>query len=73
MNKKTFVDPDFKKVFKNGPGLHLILDPRLYIIAASDAWLHATGIRREKIIGRYVFEALPDNPDYTRKARNSTY
>jgi hypothetical protein len=41
----------------------MVLDPELRIVAASDAYLKATLTRREDIIGWYVFEVFPDNPD----------
>ena len=47
--------------------------PRFTILAATDAYLRAVKKQREELIGRPVFEALPDNPDDpTRSAeRNS--
>ena len=54
---------DFKRVFEQAPGLYLILDPQLRIVAVSDAYLAATMTEREQIVGRDVFEVFPDNPD----------
>ncbi len=34
--------PDFRVLFESAPGLYLVLSPALTIIAASDAYLHAT-------------------------------
>ena len=56
-------EPDFKALFEGGPGLYMVLDPSLRIVAASDAYLQATLTRRADIIGRYVFDVFPDNPD----------
>jgi PAS domain-containing protein len=33
---------DFQALFESGPGLYLVLDPDLRIVAASDAYLGAT-------------------------------
>jgi signal transduction histidine kinase len=55
--------PDFKTLFESGPGLTLILDPELTIVAASDAYLAATLTKREDIVGRPLFDVFPDNPD----------
>ena len=55
--------PDFRALFESTPGLFLVLDPGLRIVAASDAYLRATMTRREEILGRPVFEVFPDNPD----------
>jgi signal transduction histidine kinase/FixJ family two-component response regulator len=54
---------DFKALFESGPGLYLILDPNLIIVAVSDAYLHATMTKRAEIVGRAVFDVFPDNPD----------
>ncbi|MEO8760119.1 MAG: hypothetical protein ABI388_03335, partial [Bacteroidia bacterium] len=53
---------DFKKIFESTPGLYLILSPKLQIVAVSNAYLKATMTKREDIIGRNLFEILPDNP-----------
>jgi signal transduction histidine kinase len=56
-------DPDFKLVFESVPGLYLLLDPALTIVAVSNAYVRATLTRREDIVGRGLFEVFPDNPD----------
>ena len=56
-------DPDFRALFEAAPGLYLVLDPELRIVAASDAYLAATLTVREAILGRGLFEVFPDNPD----------
>ncbi|HXD69359.1 MAG TPA: ATP-binding protein [Gaiellales bacterium] len=50
-------------MFEAAPGLFLVLDPELRIVAVSDAYLAATMIRRDDVLGRGVFEVFPDNPD----------
>lgn len=57
------MEPDFKALFESGPGLGLILEPDLTIVAASDAYLKATMTKRAEIVGRGVFDVFPDNPD----------
>jgi len=54
---------DFRSLFEQAPGLYLVLDQELVIVAASDAYLAATMTRREEILGRGLFEVFPDNPD----------
>jgi signal transduction histidine kinase len=56
-------EPDFRALFEAAPGLYLVLDPELRIVAASDAYLGATMTRRDQIIGRGIFDVFPDNPD----------
>ena len=57
------VQADFKTLFEAGPGMNLVLDPDLNIVAASDAYLAATMTKREEIVGRPLFDVFPDNPD----------
>jgi signal transduction histidine kinase/CheY-like chemotaxis protein len=56
-------EPDFRALFEAAPGLYLVLDPELQIVAASDAYLEATMTRRDQIVGRGLFDVFPDNPD----------
>lgn len=54
---------DFQALFEAVPGLYVVLTPDLRIIGASDAYLRATMIRREEVLGHGIFEVFPDNPD----------
>lgn len=56
-------EPDYKALFEDGPGLKMVLDPALRIVAASNAFLAATMTRIDDIVGRNVFDVFPDNPD----------
>jgi signal transduction histidine kinase/ActR/RegA family two-component response regulator len=56
-------DIDFTALFEAAPGLFLVLDPELRIIAATDAYLAAAMVRREDVVGRRIFDVFPDNPD----------
>lgn len=55
--------PDFQAIFEGVPGLYLVLTADLHIVAVSDAYLNATMTDRVSILGRYLFEVFPDNPD----------
>lgn len=55
--------PNFQKLFESAPALYLVLSTDLRIVAASDAYLRATMIERESILGKGIFEVFPDNPD----------
>jgi signal transduction histidine kinase len=54
--------PDYRALFEAAPGLYLVLDPALVIVAASDAYLQAMGTQRDSILGRGIFEVFPGNP-----------
>jgi signal transduction histidine kinase/CheY-like chemotaxis protein len=54
---------DFRVLFESAPGLYLVLDSGLRIVAVSDAYVAATMTVREEILGREIFEVFPDNPD----------
>ncbi|WP_166894108.1 ATP-binding protein [Massilia sp. CCM 8734] len=55
--------PDYQALFRASPYPYLLMDLALNIIGANDAYLHATGRRAEELLGRYVFDAFPENPD----------
>jgi PAS domain S-box-containing protein len=56
-------DAGFNILFEKIPGLYLVLLPNLVIYAVSDDYASATLTRREDIVGKYLFEVFPDNPD----------
>ncbi|HEX2949746.1 MAG TPA: ATP-binding protein [Armatimonadota bacterium] len=62
MTDKAFIEPNYKMIFEQAPGMFLVLDPELRIVAATDAYLEATLTRREDILGQYVFDVFPENP-----------
>jgi signal transduction histidine kinase/CheY-like chemotaxis protein len=53
---------DFRALFESAPGLYLVLTPDFSIVAVSNAYLEATMIKRQDILGRGIFEVFPDNP-----------
>lgn len=63
MSDTNRTELDFRALFERGPGLYLVLDPKLVIRGVSDAYLAATMTRREDILGRHIFEVFPDNPN----------
>jgi len=58
----TSQSPDFHALFESAPGLYLVLDPTLTIVAASNAYLQATNTQGDAIVGRNLFEVFPENP-----------
>ena len=70
---------DLQYIFDAVPGLFLAVapdSPRFTILAATDAYLHATKTQRSQIIGQALFDVFPDNPDTpevtaTRNTRES--
>ena len=56
------LSPDLLPVFNAQPGATLLLAPDLRIVAASDDYLAATLTRRADIVGQFIFDAFPDNP-----------
>lgn len=53
---------DLLAVFNVQPGAALLLSPDWVILGASDDYLAATLTQRETLVGRFIFEAFPDNP-----------
>lgn len=53
---------DFKSLFESAPGFFLVLNKNLTIMAVTDDYLKATMVKREDIVGKYLFDIFPDNP-----------
>lgn len=53
---------ELQSLFESLPGLYLVMDPDLKIVAVSDAYLKSTLTTRKDIIGRTMLEVFPDNP-----------
>jgi PAS domain S-box-containing protein len=54
---------DYQALFRASPYPYLVMAPDLTIIGASGAYLRSVQRTEEDIVGRYVFEAFPENPD----------
>jgi PAS domain S-box-containing protein len=59
----TLTSPDFKTLFEAVPGMYLVFDPELRIVAVNDAYARAAKLRREDMIGKSVFELVRNNGD----------
>ena len=44
------------------PDSYIVISPELVVLTASNAYLANTLKRREELVGRYLFDAFPDNP-----------
>lgn len=55
--------PDFEALFRVSPYPYLLMDRQLNIIGANNAYLESTGRVEADLLGRYVFDAFPENPD----------
>lgn len=58
----TKTEPDYRRLFHAAPGLYLVLDRDLRIVAVNEAYARATKTRRDEILGRHIFDVFPDNP-----------
>ena len=54
---------DFQALFRATPYPYLVMSPDLTIVGASGAYLRSVQRTEADIVGRYVFEAFPENPD----------
>jgi serine phosphatase RsbU (regulator of sigma subunit) len=54
---------DYSAVFQALPGMVALLTPDLVYADVNAEFLHMAGRRREEIVGRYLFEVFPDNPN----------
>ncbi|MBB1260442.1 PP2C family protein-serine/threonine phosphatase [Streptomyces alkaliterrae] len=53
---------DYRALFEASPSASLVLGPDLVIVDANAAYRRATGRTREDLVGRYLFDAFPENP-----------
>jgi signal transduction histidine kinase/ActR/RegA family two-component response regulator len=53
----------FGVVFDRSPNAYMVLDRRLCYVAANEAYLRVTASRLEDLIGRYVFDLFPNDPE----------
>ncbi|MFD7436767.1 PP2C family protein-serine/threonine phosphatase [Streptomyces sp. NPDC059861] len=54
---------DYGAVFQALPGMVALLTPDLVYADANEEFLRMSGRRREDVVGRYLFDVFPDNPD----------
>ncbi|MBP9691965.1 MAG: PAS domain-containing protein [Alphaproteobacteria bacterium] len=63
MKKSLNINIDYKAILEAAPDLYLILNSDLHIVGVSEAYLRATLTKRDEVIGRWIFDVFPDNPD----------
>jgi serine phosphatase RsbU (regulator of sigma subunit) len=54
---------DYHAVFQALPGSVALLTPDLVFVDANEAFLSTSGRTREQLVGRYLFDVFPDNPN----------
>lgn len=54
---------DFRAIFEAMPSPYLVLTTGFIIVAVNDAYLAATRTTRDRLLGRHLFDAFPDNPN----------
>ncbi|RNI25961.1 PAS domain-containing protein [Rufibacter latericius] len=54
--------PDLHSIFKALPRPYIVVSPDFTIVEASDAYLAST-FKDRSILGKYLFDVFPDNPD----------
>ncbi|MCX5157663.1 SpoIIE family protein phosphatase [Streptomyces sp. NBC_00291] len=54
---------DYAAVFQTLPGMVALLSPDLVFLDANEEFLRTSGRTREQVVGSYLFDAFPDNPN----------
>ncbi|MFI5825243.1 PP2C family protein-serine/threonine phosphatase [Streptomyces rishiriensis] len=54
---------DYAAVFRALPGMVALLTPDLVYVDANDDFLRLAGRTREQLLGRYIFDVFPENPN----------
>ena len=57
------IEPDYKRIFHLMPGMCVILDASFNIVAQNAEHAEATLTTGTNVVGRWLFEVFPDNPD----------
>ncbi|WP_405769737.1 PP2C family protein-serine/threonine phosphatase [Streptomyces sp. NBC_01538] len=54
---------DYAAVFRALPGMVALLTPDLVYVDANDDFVRLSGRTREQLLGRYIFDVFPENPE----------
>jgi len=54
---------DYAAVFRALPGMVALLTPELVYVDVNDDFLRLTGRAREQLLGHYIFDVFPENPN----------
>ncbi len=54
---------DYKSLFDVSPNAYMVLDRELRYVAANPAYLRETGSSLDLLLGRYVFDLFPNDPN----------
>ncbi|MFE5111830.1 PP2C family protein-serine/threonine phosphatase [Streptomyces sp. NPDC056663] len=54
---------DYAAVFQGLPGMVALITPDLVFADANEEFLRMSGRTREQVVGRYLFDVFPDNPN----------
>ncbi|MFF0016430.1 PP2C family protein-serine/threonine phosphatase [Streptomyces sp. NPDC005374] len=54
---------DYAAVFRALPGMVALLTPELVYVDVNDDFVRLTGRAREQLLGRYIFDVFPENPN----------
>ncbi|GGW99944.1 PP2C family protein-serine/threonine phosphatase [Streptomyces lomondensis] len=54
---------DYAAVFQALPGMVALLTPELVYADVNEEFVRASGRSREQLVGRYLFDVFPDNPN----------
>jgi signal transduction histidine kinase len=54
--------PDFRLLFESAPGCYLVLTPDFTVVAVTEAYLVATSLARDHIVGRRLFDMFEADP-----------
>jgi serine phosphatase RsbU (regulator of sigma subunit) len=54
---------DYTAVFQTLPGMVALLTPELVYADVNDEFVRVSGRPREQLVGRYLFDVFPDNPN----------
>lgn len=54
---------DFKASFEQSPSLILMIDTNFVVLAVTDSYLSSSNMKKDTVVGQYLFDVFPDNPN----------
>jgi PAS domain-containing protein len=70
--KNHTVTPSLEALFRSAPNQFVVLDPDFRIVAANDAFLLPRMFQRQDILGKHLFDIMPERfPDSSGEGETS--
>lgn len=62
-DRAMVMKPDFEQLFRHSPNAYMLVDAQLRYVDANEAYLRVTGSTLDSLLGKYLFDAFPNDPE----------